>query len=284
MKRKKDVEHALIGVTKSNFSNGSLPLRGSRRGLFRADLHIHTLLSPCGSLEMNPARIISEAKKRGLDIIGITDHNTTRQCREVVRIGDEVGVKVFCGVEITTQEEAHCLAFFENFEKLDAFQVYLDAHLSNIKNVPDKFGDQVWVDENEMIAGEETRLLISALDQSVGDIEKEVHKLNGLFIAAHIDRPSYSLISQLEFIPVDLKLDGVELTDISRREMIIKTYSLPKNLAVITSSDAHHPEQIGTKPIELLMEEATFEELRKSLRNQPHPDPPLKGGSDIQII
>ena len=253
-----DVEHTLTGIAKSNYSNES------RRGLLRADLHIHTLLSPCGSLEMSPDRIVREAKKRGLDIIGITDHNTTRQCREVVRIGEAEGLKVICGAEVTTQEEAHCLAFFENFELLDAFQEYLDLHLPDIKNSPDKFGDQVWVDSNEMIAGEEERLLISALDVSVEEIEKRVHELKGIFIAAHIDRPSYSLISQLGFIPKTLKLDGVELMDISKREEVIKAHSLPENLVFITSSDAHYPHQIGTRFVELQMKEATFEELRKS--------------------
>jgi PHP family Zn ribbon phosphoesterase len=115
-----------------------------------------------------------------------------------------------------------------------------------------------------MIAGEEERLLISALDVSVEEIEKRVHELKGIFIAAHIDRPSYSLISQLGFIPKTLKLDGVELMDISKREEVINAHSLPENLVFITSSDAHYPHQIGTRFVELQMKEATFEELRKS--------------------
>jgi len=272
-----DVEHALTGVAKSNYSNRS----GSRKGFLRADLHIHTLLSPCGSLEMSPARIVREAKQRGLDIIGITDHNTTKQCREVVRIGEAEGLKVICGAEVTTQEEAHCLAYFENFEMLDAFQEYLDLHLPDIKNLPEKFGDQVWVDSNEMIAGEETRLLISALNVSVEKIEKRVHELNGIFIAAHIDRPSYSLISQLGFIPKTLNLDGVELTDISKRESMIKTYSLPDDLVFITSSDAHYPHQIGTRFVNLKMREATFDEFRMALATL---NLPMRGGERIKEI
>lgn len=265
MNRKMNVEHALTGVAKSKYSNRSLPLGGSRRGFLRADLHIHTLLSPCASLEMSPARIVSEAKKRGLDIIGITDHNTTRQCREVVRIGDTEGVMVICGVEVTTQEEVHCLAFFENFDKMDAFQEYLDIHLPDVKNSPEKFGDQVWVDEDEMIAGEERRLLISALDVSIEKVEKKVHELNGVFIAAHFDRPSYSVISQLGFIPEALKLDGVELTDISKRESMVNTFSIRKEIAFITSSDAHHPHQIGSRFVELDMKDATFKEFKRVL-------------------
>ena len=228
---------------------------------------------------MSPARIVQEAKTRGLDMIGITDHNTTRQCREVVRIGESEGVKVICGVEITTREEAHCLAFFENFDKMDSFQEYLDLHLPDIKNIPDKFGDQVWVDSNEMIAGEETKVLISALNVSVEEIEKQVHELNGIFIAAHIDRPSYSLISQLGFVPKTLKLDGVELMDISKRKSMIKAHSLPENLSFITSSDAHYPHHIGARFVELQMKEATFEELRMVLAPLNHP---FRGGERIQ--
>ncbi len=231
----------------------------------RLDLHIHTLLSPCGSLEMSPARIIAESKKKGLDIIGITDHNTTRQCREVKRIGDKEGVMVFCGAEVTTKEEAHCLTFFEDTDALDVFQNFLDLHLPDIKNVPRKFGDQVWVDEDEMIAGEEDRLLISALDVHIEEIEQKVHELNGIFIPAHIDRPMYSIISQLGFIPPGLSVDALEIVDVAKKEMMIQTYSLPRDITFITSSDAHHPHQIGMRFTELDMKEATFEEFREIL-------------------
>ena len=68
---------------------------------FRTDLHIHTVLSPCGDLEMSPARIVLLAKERGLDIIGITDHNSTRQCRVVWELGQKAGLTVIPGCEAT---------------------------------------------------------------------------------------------------------------------------------------------------------------------------------------
>jgi 3',5'-nucleoside bisphosphate phosphatase len=79
---------------------------------FRADLHIHTVLSPCGDLDMSPGNIVSEAVNKGLDIIGITDHNTTRHCNLIKRMAEEKGIFVMQGAEITTKEEVHCLAFF----------------------------------------------------------------------------------------------------------------------------------------------------------------------------
>jgi PHP family Zn ribbon phosphoesterase len=233
----------------------------------RLDLHIHTLLSPCGSLEMSPARIIEKAKRKKLDIIGIADHNTARQCSEVKRLGEMAGITVFCGAEVTTKEEAHCLTFFEDNTSLEIFQRFLDKHLPDIKNVPEKFGDQVWVDKDEMIAGEEERLLISALDVDVEEIERKVHELNGIFIPAHIDRPMYSIISQLGFLPPALQVDAIEIADISKKEMMIRTYGLPEDILFITSSDAHYPHQIGTKYTELNMKEATFEEFRRCLMN-----------------
>jgi len=89
---------------------------------YRADLHIHSLLSPCGDLEMSPANIVSEASKMGIDIIGITDHNTTRHCNLISRLAADKGIFVMQGAEITTREEVHCLVFFENTDTLDLLQ------------------------------------------------------------------------------------------------------------------------------------------------------------------
>src|SRR5664279_1554325 len=126
---------------------------------YRADLHIHTVLSPCGDLEMSPGNIVSAAALKGLDIIGITDHNSTRHCDLVARMGAKKGIYVIQGVEVTTKEEVHCLAFFENTDTLQKFQEFLDASLPEIKNDPSIFGYQVQVDEDENVVYEETRLL-----------------------------------------------------------------------------------------------------------------------------
>ena len=74
---------------------------------FRVDLHLHTCLSPCGSLEMSPQRIVETALERGLDAIAVTDHNSTLQCPEIQALGKERGLTVFAGAEVTTREEAH---------------------------------------------------------------------------------------------------------------------------------------------------------------------------------
>lgn len=229
-------------------------------------MHIHSILSPCGSLEMSPVNIIQTAASLGLEIIGITDHNTTRQCQTIVDLAAGKGITVICGAEINTREEIHCLALFGNPYDLDEFQQWLDTKLPNIKNDPDKFGDQIWVDDQENIAGEEERLLISALDATLEEAEKTVHRLNGLFIAAHADKSRNSIISQLGFVPSDIHFDAIELSPHITTEQFLKLHPYLKGYTFITASDSHHLHQLGSAFTTLELPSPDFESLRKSLR------------------
>jgi 3',5'-nucleoside bisphosphate phosphatase len=172
---------------------------------YRADLHVHTLLSPCGDLEMSPANIVKRAAELDIKILGIADHNSTKQAPLVKKLAEKEGIFTLCGAEVTTKEEVHCLAFFENIDTLSEFQKYLDDHLPNIKNDPKYFGYQVVIDEQEMILEEISKLLISGISQSLDQVEQKVHALKGIFIPAHIDRKKFSLTSQLGFVPPDLE-------------------------------------------------------------------------------
>ena len=111
----------------------------------RADLHIHTVLSPCGDLEMSPENILHFAQIQGLNMIGITDHNSTRQAPIIRDYGKTKGIFVLTGAEICSKEEVHALTIFETDEQLTIFQHYLDVHLPDIPNDPEKFGFQVVV-------------------------------------------------------------------------------------------------------------------------------------------
>jgi len=107
---------------------------------YRADLHVHTVLSPCGDLEMSPANIVMMAARKGVDVLGIADHNSTKHGMLIKKLAEKEGIFVLTGAEVTTKEEIHCLAFFENNDSLEAFQEYLDKHLPDVKNKPDTLG------------------------------------------------------------------------------------------------------------------------------------------------
>lgn len=233
----------------------------------RADLHIHTVLSPCGDLEMSPENILYHARQKGLELIGITDHNSTRQASIIREYGKEKGIYVLTGTEINSKEEIHALAFFETDEQLQTFQQYLDVHLPNIPNNPEKFGYQVVADREENIIYEEPRLLISALNQSIEAIEKEVHRLKGIFIPAHIDKPCYSLLSQLGFIPPDLHFEALELSAHTTISRFLSEHPELKSAPFIQSSDAHYPEDIGKIHTQLQVEDLSFESIRQAIQN-----------------
>ncbi len=233
---------------------------------FRADLHIHTVLSPCGDLSMSPLNIVNAASKKNLDIIGITDHNSTRHCKLIHDLAAEKNIFVLCGAEVTSQEEAHCLCFLPDFEKLEEFQKYIDDHLPEINNDPDQFGYQVQVDKDENIIYQEPKLLISAIDQTIEEIERKVHELDGLFIPAHVNRSAMSLISQLGFIPDDLNYDALEIYKYTGEKEFMEMHPYLKNPTLTRSSDAHFIKNLGNAISRFYIEEPTFEEIRMALK------------------
>lgn len=237
---------------------------------FKADLHNHTVLSPCGDIEMTPSFIIDAALKKGYDIIGITDHNTTLQGREIKRIVGDGEPYILCGAEVTSKEEAHCLAFVDGDDNLDKLQSYLEEHLPKIPNDVDAFGYQLLVNENDEVLDEAEYLLISAIDQNIDQISAFVHSLGGIFIPAHIDKMHNSIISQLGFIPPDLDFDALEF---SKRCDIPSFFTQNKYItkfhtSFIRSSDAHYPDDFCRTTTIFNMECRCFEEIQMALHGQ----------------
>ncbi|HPV88216.1 MAG TPA: PHP domain-containing protein [Bacteroidales bacterium] len=231
----------------------------------KADLHIHTFLSPCGDIEMTPLNIIRQAKAKDLQLIAITDHNSTLQGPEIRRVGLREGLAVLYGAEITTREEVHCLAYVGSEEQREELQQYLEKHLPHIPNDPDIFGYQFWVDEKEQILGEAPYLLISAIDQSIDQVAAFVHSIGGLFVPAHIERPRNSLLSQLGFVPPGLPADALELSRHADPVSFRSKNNYLKKYKIIQSSDAHHLCDVGSVYTTFEMDVPGFDGLKKAL-------------------
>lgn len=235
---------------------------------YRADLHIHTLLSPCADLEMTPANIVQKAKEKGLQIIGITDHNSTKNAVLVKRLAKKEGIFVLTGAEVTTKEEVHCLAFFEFENQLKQFQQFLDSQITIIPNPDGHFGYQPVVDENEDIIELILNYLPAALKSGITEIQNVVEKLDGIFIPAHVDRPSNGIFSQLGFIPAGLKLDAMGVSILSSVKDVRKHYVLEKEITIIRNSDAHLLRQIGEIYTLFYLKKISFREIKSALNQQ----------------
>lgn len=221
----------------------------------KADLHIHSCLSPCGSLDNSPTQIVKKAKECGLQMIALSDHNSGENLPAFFVVAKEHNIIPIAGIEITTQEETHLLTLFPSLAEALAVSDKLYQLLPSIKNDPEKLGDQVVVDENENIIDEKEKYLNQATSLNIKATINLVHEHNGLVIAAHIDRFTYSIPAVLGFLP-DLPFDGVE------------SYSMPcpiehKNYKVITNSDAHFIDDIGKRFNQLDLESPDFEGLRQ---------------------
>lgn len=234
---------------------------------FNADLHIHTCLSPCGDLDMSPVNIVKTAKEKGLDIIAITDHNTTRNVQTCVEIGRDEGIFVIAGCEVNTQEEVHCLAYFENLEKLTEFQCYLDEYLPDVENDTDFFGYQVAVDRDDRITYEEQRALFMGIAQDVESVERKVHALGGIFVPAHIDRVKNSIFSQLGFIPFDLQYDALEISWHTTPKDFFEIHPELAKKKILRNSDAHYASDIGKVCNVLDMEELNWQSFKRLFDN-----------------
>ena len=232
---------------------------------FRADMHIHSVLSPCGDLEMSPAAIVAKAKERGLDIIGLTDHNSTLNADVTRRIGESCGLHVLMGAEVTTKEEVHCLGFMPTVEKLREFQAFLDSRVIFFANDTDKFGYQFVVDEDENVLDEVPHLLINALDLPMEELSRKVYELGGIFIPAHVDRTTFSISSQLGMVPDRLKFHALELSYHAFRTNFLEKNPWFADFNYIRSSDAHFIDDIGKISSTLEMESFSFENFKNAL-------------------
>jgi len=235
--------------------------------VFKADLHIHTCLSPCADLSMGPRAIVNKAAQQGLDVIGICDHNSSENVPAVVKAARGTNLKVVPGMEVTSKEEVHILALFDSLEKALRLQDIVYEHLHG-ENEPEAFGLQAVVNEDDDVVAFNKRLLSGATELSVEQVVDSIHCLDGLAIAAHIDRETFGIIGQLGFVPEELPLEALELSRHTRLEDAKRRFPQYGHCAFVRSSDAHSVEDIGTTWTEFLLNEATTGEIKKALRRE----------------
>lgn len=235
---------------------------------FRADLHVHTCLSPCADLTMSPKRIIRKARERKLDIVGITDHNSAENVAATVRAARGQKMKVLCGMEIGSAEEAHIIALFDTATAALELQSRVYEHLIPGENKDNVFGEQIIVNEFDEVEGYNKRLLIASTTMRLSNIVREIHAFGGIAAASHIDRESFSIIAQLGFIPPDLELDAVEISAHIQRDEALRRFPDVARFPIITASDAHFLDDIGTATTNFLLEKPTIDEIRMALKNR----------------
>jgi PHP family Zn ribbon phosphoesterase len=235
--------------------------------VFNCDLHVHTCLSPCAELDMHPMALVQRAIEANLDMIAICDHNSSANVPYVIKAAQTCNLKVLPGMEITTSEEVHLLAIFDSLSNLILLQNVIDQHLIGI-NDENLFGVQAIVNEIGEVEGIENKLLIGATDLSLDTLIGYIHQFDGLAIAAHIDRESFSVLSQLGFINDNDDFDALEITHRTGFHQARIKYSELCKFSFIVSSDSHYIKDIGQAFTQIMLQEPTFSELKMALKKQ----------------
>jgi PHP family Zn ribbon phosphoesterase len=231
------------------------------------DLHIHSCLSPCGDEDMTPINIVGMAALKKLDVIAVTDHNSCRNCPAVLSCAKKYNIIAIPGMELCTSEEVHVLCLFANLEEALRFDDYVYTKLIKVLNKESIFGKQEIYDEADHIIGTEPYLLINATDISFDHLERLMKEFNGVYIPAHLDKPSNSLLFNLGFVPPDAAFRCAELKDLKHLPKLRRANPYLSNCNIITDSDAHNLGLINEPENFLKVKEKSREGILHALVN-----------------
>lgn len=246
----------------------------------RADMHVHTVLSPCASREMTPPAIVRRASEKGIAVIAVCDHNTAGNVRAVMEAAASLpdGPAVIPGIEITTVEEAHVLGWFRTSADACAVSDEVASGLPPWRPLAVRTGapfaaaalrepEQQLMDAEGRETGIETLMLAAASRFTLSETVDLIHRHGGLSVAAHVDRRSFSVPGQLGFIPPDVPFDALEISAAGAARGKAAEF-LSHGLPLVSSSDSHFLEDIGTGATLFDVAGPAFDEIARALGNR----------------
>jgi len=234
---------------------------------FRADLHVHTVLSPCAEVEMIPPLIVQEALERQINLIAITDHNASANVGAVQKAAEGTRLTVLPGMEVQSREDVHLLCLFASLSDLENWQHQVNLSLPDEVNPADHLGEQFVVDERGEYIRTETQLLLTATQFSIEEIIQQVHGAGGLVIPAHVNRSAYGLFPTLGFLADWWDFPALEISRHITPDELHRKFPTSSRLPLIQSGDVHRlNEFLGTTIFE--MEAPTLDEIRKALQGE----------------
>jgi 3',5'-nucleoside bisphosphate phosphatase len=232
---------------------------------FRADLHIHTVLSPCADVEMIPPLIVQQALERNIDIIAITDHNASANVEAVQKAAQGTHLTVLPGMEVQSREDVHLLALFETLEALGTWQKRVDQALPQLANRPDFFGEQFVVDETGQFIRTEPRLLLTSTNVSVDEIFLQVRDLGGIVIPAHVERTIFGLLPTLGLILDEWKVPALEISSHTTPEKAAAAFPAVRIYPLIQSGDVHRLDEFAGTTL-FTLDSPTLTEIQLAFR------------------
>lgn len=235
---------------------------------FAVDLHIHSALSPCSDNDMTPNNIVNMALLKGLDFIAVTDHNSAENLGAVLSCAEGTGLTVVPGMEVETSEEVHLVCLFPDVASALQVQGEIYGSLPPVANREDIFGSQLVMNEKDEVAGKVGRFLLTASGYGADEIFTMVENIGGVVVPAHVDRQSYSMLSNLGSIPEGLGIRWLEVSKACDEAAFRAEHPELSGYAFVKSSDAHHLGDILERETFLDLPERSIDALLRKLRDR----------------
>ncbi len=231
------------------------------------DFHIHSCLSPCGDVDMTPENIAGMAYINGLDAVALTDHNTCKNCEAFLAATQKHNILGICGMELTTSEEIHVLWLFEDLESAMIFDAYVEEHLMKVKNQSRIYGNQYLYGPGDERLGEYEHLLISSTDLSFEKMPQLHQQFGGIYLPAHIEKTSTSLLSSYGMIPEESEFLIYELNHPREHDRLCQQHPYLQGKTYLSDSDAHQLIDMKTEDDAAILEvdEVSFKGIKRSL-------------------
>ena len=198
---------------------------------------------------MTPPLIMRQAQRLGLSLIAITDHNACHNVEAMMQAAQGTGVHVLPGMELQSKEEVHLLCLFDTVDQCQRWQEEVFQKLPPLANQEDVFGSQFVVDATGEWIRTEKRLLATSADMALEEVVAGVGSLGGMVIPAHVNRPSFSLLSNLGFVPDSLEVLGLEVTPAFSPDEGLQKWPQLKAWCLIVNGDAHRLQEIQNRTL-----------------------------------
>lgn len=201
---------------------------------------------------MTPCNIVNMCRLMELDLIAVSDHNSIGNVEAVMAAASRVGITVIPAMEVETVEEIHILTLFPDMHSAQTIADMVYQALPNIENREEIFGQQQYLDDEDRVLDIEKKLLISPTTLSAEVLFDRVYTVGGIAVPAHVDRHSYSILTNLGMIPPELAVSCIE---ISRTTADVEAYLTHRpellDYAILQNSDAHRLESLVVPPSRL---------------------------------
>lgn len=200
------------------------------RMIEHVDLHTHSTASD-GLYE--PSVLLQKAQAAGVQVLALTDHDTTEGIVPAAQTAKELGIEFIPGIEINTQSEdseVHVLGYLLDYEQPEfqhILQVLRDARVRRGQRMVEKLNDQgihiSWERVREIAQGTVARPHIAQALQEAGYIQsipEAFEKYIGVHSPAYVPRYKLSpedairLIASVRGLPVmahPLTVPGIDI-------------------------------------------------------------------------